>query len=268
MSELPHAGPSLSSREDGSNGFELRTYKPEEAARIYQELEVPNWAPWLRASPETLAKRAVVFPEGQIAIWKGKRPIASISLNRFNYDGNPDNLPTWDELAGYPSTYEETYDPNGNAVAMMSINIHPEFQGQGLTGDIITAVKTLRETLGIKHIMGSFRPSQFGDYSHDNPRANFTTYSHLKRPDRLPQDAWLRALTRNGMDVLRVDDFAMMVPDVSMEEFEEYRRTYFPEKWRKMRPDVWRCGQTGIWVVGRNGATYLEGNVWGILEDK
>src|SRR3990167_3463265 len=210
MSELPHAGPSLSSREDGSNGFELRTYKPEEAARIYQELEVPNWAPWLRASPETLAKRAVVLPEGEIDNWKGKRVIASISLNRFNYDGNPDNLPTWDELAGYPSTYEETYDPNGNAVAMMSINIHPEFQGQGLTGDIITAVKTLRETLGIKHIMGSFRPSQF----------------------------------------------------------EEYRRTYFPEKWRKMRPDVWRCGQTGIWVVGRNGATYLEGNVWGILEDK
>ncbi|MBI2031380.1 MAG: hypothetical protein HYT08_02080 [Candidatus Levybacteria bacterium] len=250
------------------NGYELRAYKPEEAQKIYEELEVPNWAPWLRANPETLAKRAEVFPEGQLAIWKGERPIASISLNRFNYDGNPDNLPTWDELAGIPSTYEKTFVPDGNAVGMMSINIHPEFQGQGFTQDIITAVKTLRSTIDIKHIMGSFRPSQFGDYSHDNPRANFTQYSHLKRPDNLPKDAWLRALTRNGMMILRVDDYAMMVPDVPIEQFNEYRSTYTPDKWRQLRPNVWRCGQTGVWIVGENTATYAEGNVWGILEDE
>lgn len=250
------------------NGFELRSYKPEDAGKIYQELEIPNWAPWLRASPEILAKRAEVFPEGQLAIWKGERPIASISLNRFVYDGNPDNLPTWDELAGMPSTYEKTFVPDGNAVGMMSINIHPEFQGQGLTRDIITAVKTLKSTIGIKHVMGSFRPSQFGDYSHDNPRANFTSYSHLKRPDNLPEDAWLRALARNGMRHLRTDEVAMMVPDVPIEQFNMYKNTYNPEKWKEYRPGIWRCGQTGVWVVGREMAVYMEGNVWGILEDE
>jgi len=250
-----------------SNGFEIRTYTSEEAQRIYEDLEVPTWAPWLRATPETLAKRTEVFPEGQIAIWNGERPIASISLNRFNYDGNVGNLPTRDELAGYPSTYEGTFVPDGNAVAMMSINIHPEFQGKGFTQDIITAVKTLKTTLGIEHVMGPFRPSQFGDYSRDNPDANFTSYVHLKRPDELPVDAWLRTLARNGMRMLRIDDAAMVVPDVSIEQFNQYRYSYNPGKWTEIRSNVWRCGQTGIWIVGEETATYTEGNVWGILEE-
>jgi len=91
--------------------YEVRPYKPEDAQLIYDELEKPNWAPWLAASPETLARRAEVFPEGQIALWdQDGRPVASLSLNRFTWDGNVHNLPTWDQLAGDPPTYENTYE--------------------------------------------------------------------------------------------------------------------------------------------------------------
>lgn len=247
--------------------YEVKPYDPEDAITIYKELEVPNWAPWLRASTETLAKRAKVFPEGQLAVWEGKRPIANISLARFNYDGNPDNLPTWDELMGVPATGEHTFDLHGNALGMMSINVHPDYQGKGLTKVVIDAVKCRIANLGVTHIMGSFRPSQFGEYSTQNPKASIKEYIDKKRKeDNMPHDPWLRALTRNGMRMLRIDDAAMVVTDVSKEQFDEWQRIYNPEKWKQIAPSVWRCGETGVWLVGPQNATYVESNVWGILD--
>lgn len=248
-------------------GYEVRPYKPEDAIAIYNELEVPNWAPWLRASVDTLAKRAKVFPEGQLAVWEEKHPIANISLSRFNYDGNPSNLPTWDELMGVPATGEHTFDLNGNAVGMMSINVHSDYQGKGLTKVIIAAVKDRAAKLGVTHIMGSFRPSQFGEYSTQNPKASIKEYIDKKRKeDDMPHDAWLRALTRNGMRMLRMDDAAMVVPDVTRSEFENHKSSYNPEKWKQIAPAVWRCGETGVWLVGEKSAVYVESNVWGILD--
>lgn len=249
--------------------YEIRPYRQEEALLIYKELEEPNWAPWLRASSQVLAKRAAVFPEGQIAVWsKDGRPIANLNLSRFSYNGDPKSLPTWDELMGNPATGENTFDLNGNALGMMSINIHPEFQGVGLTRVIIDAAKKTAKMLGTKHVMGSFRPSQFGEYSHEvDPRVSFSEYVNKKRADdNLPQDAWLRALTRNGMSMLRIDEPGMVVSDVSKKQFEEYRRNYNPEKWTKISVNVWRCGETGMWLVGDTTATYVESNVWGILQ--
>src|SRR3989344_7579303 len=257
---------SIDVKESGRN-IEIRPYRPDEAGKIYQELEVPNWAPWLRASPETLAKRAEVFPEGQLEIWTPEgRPIASLSLARFDYNGDPKLLATWDELMGVPATGEKTFIPDGNAVGMMSINVRPDYQGQGLTKTIIDTVKDKSQELGAKYVMGSFRPSQFGEYSQSDPNASFKEYVDSKRPDDLPKDAWLRALARNGMKMLRIDDAAMVVPDVSIEQFDEYRRTYKPEKWKQIAPSVWRCGETGIWLAGDKSATYVESNVWGILD--
>lgn len=247
--------------------YEVRSYKPWEAQKIFDELEVPNWAPWLRASKEVLAKRAEVFPEGQIAIWEGDHPVANISLARFNYDGNPQNLKTWDELMGIPATGEKTFVPDGNALGMMSINIKQNYQGMGLAKAIIDSVKDVAAKLGVKHIMGSFRPTQFGEHTHKNPHANFTGYVDSKREeDSLPTDAWLRTLTRNGMRMLRIDDTAMVVPDVSREQFDEYRKTYKPDRWKKISPIFWRCGETGVWLVGEKSAVYAESNVWGILD--
>lgn len=255
-------------KETSPKSFEVRPYKPQEAQKIFDDLEVPNWAPWLRASAETLAKRAEVFPEGQISIWEGGHPIANISLTRFNYDGNPENLKTWDELMGVPATGEKTFVPDGNALGMMSINIKQDYQGKGLARTFIDSVKETAAKLGVKHIMGSFRPTQFGEHTHKNPHANFTGYVGSKREeDSLPTDAWLRILTRNGMRMLRIDDAAMVVPDVSREQFDEYSKTYKPDKWRQISPTVWRCGETGIWLVGGKSAVYVESNVWGILDN-
>lgn len=246
--------------------YEVRPYKPQEAGLIYETLEKPNWAPWLAASVETLTKRAEIFPEGQIALWGADgRPVASLSLNRFSWDGDIDKLPTWDELAGDPPTYENTYNPQGNSVGMMSINVRPDIQGGGLTQSIIESTRKITEDLGIENVMGSFRPSQFGQFSKDNPDYKFE--HHVNRTDErgLPVDKWLRALHRNGMRMLRVDDGAMIVDNIKREKVEEWSRIYKPEQWVK-KGHIWRCGETGFWYVGPKMAMYAESNVWGILD--
>jgi len=250
--------------------YEVRPFKPEEAQLIYDELEKPNWAPWLAASPETLARRAEVFPEGQIALWGADgRPVASLSLNRFTWNGDVNSLPTWDQLAGDPPTYEDTFDPSGNSVGMMSINVRKDIQGGGLTQEIIDSTREMCKRLGIDNVMGSFRPSQFAQFAKDNPALSMEEYSQMRDERGLPVDKWLRALHRNGMRMLRIDDGAMAVDHVSHDEFEEYKRTYKPEEWKKEGP-LWRCGETGFWVVTNRGknnyAMYVESNVWGILD--
>jgi GNAT superfamily N-acetyltransferase len=246
--------------------YEARPYKPEDASLIYRELEEPNWAPWLAASAETLAKRAEVFPEGQIALWGADgKPVASLSLNRFSWDGDVENLPTWDDLAGDPPTYESTYNPNGNSVGMMSINVRKDIQGAGLTQELIEAAREACSRLGIQNVMGSFRPSQFGQFSKDNPELEFDKYVHMTDERGLPVDKWIRALHRNGMRMLKIDDGAMIVDDVPREQVEEWRRTYKPEEWT-VKGHIWRCGETGFWYVGPKKAMYAESNVWGILD--
>lgn len=248
--------------------FEVRPYTPEEAKLVHDELEVPNWPDWLQASTDTLAARARTFPPGQIALWDGQKMVAAINLQRFNYSGKPEDLLTWDELCGNPPTFEEKYDPNGNAVGMMSINVHKDYQGQGLSKEIIEAVRAMTKREGITHVLGSFRPSQMDEFLLQNPHMNERDYIAAKREhDQLPVDGWLRILTRNGMRPLRVDDAAMVV-EVPMDEFTKYKQTYNPEKWRQVgnQKHMWRCGETGVWYVNHDTATYIESNVWGILE--
>lgn len=246
--------------------YEVRPYEPQEAGLIYETLEKPNWAPWLAASSETLAKRAEVFPEGQIALWGADGlPVASLSLNRFYWDGDIDALPTWDELAGDPPTYEKTYNPRGNSVGMMSINVRPDIQGGGLTQSIIDSTRQLTERIGVENVMGSFRPSQFGQFAKDDPELTMKKYLEMRDHQGLPVDKWIRALHRNGMRMLRIDDGAMIVDDVPREQVEEWRRTYKPDSWTS-KGHIWRTGETGFWYVGPKKAMYAESNVWGILD--
>ncbi len=90
----------------------LEFWTTEKAQAILTQLEQPNWAPWLAAGVESLAGRAIVNPEGQFLLAaEDGGLIASLSTNKINWGGNPEILPTWDEVAGDPTTYEQTYCP-------------------------------------------------------------------------------------------------------------------------------------------------------------
>ncbi|MFZ5844882.1 MAG: hypothetical protein ACOY0S_00230 [Patescibacteria group bacterium] len=247
----------------------IASWKPDEAKTIYKILEHPNWAPWLEASAETLAGRAMVFPKGQLVMKDlAGHYIASLSMNQIQWNGDIKHLPSWDNVAGDPTDYSTTYKPDGNALVLMSMNVAPEYKGKQIPSKMIAHATLIAKQLGIEHFLGSFRPSGYGlvkkGMGHD---FDFEEYCMMKRHNSTkPVDPWLGSLWHVGMEMLAVDDRAMTVK-VSLDEFWQYQKTYKPEVWVEVAPGVWECEEVGSWTVDLESgiATYIESNVWGSL---
>lgn len=246
----------------------LKHWAPDMALSIYESLEMHNWAPWLAASEQSIAGRANVFPEGQLLIESPTgEPVASVSTNRINWDEHIDNLPSWDTVAGDPTTYENTYVPNGNTLVLMSMNVHPQYKKHGLATTLVHQVQELTTQLGVAYVVGSFRPSEFGIHKAIYGVIPFEDYVFKTRgEDNFPVDAWIRSLTKNGMLPLKVDTKAMTV-SVDLASFDELKMHYHPELWHQVAAGIWECGEVGQWNVNVNEgyAVYQESNLWGIL---
>ncbi len=249
---------------------------------LYETLEHPNWAPWLEADIASIHGRAQFFPKGQLLLLDGTKPIANLSTNQIMWNGNPNSLPTWDDIAGNPSDYSQTYTPTGNTLVLMSMNVAPEYHGQQLPAKLVGQVQQMAFQLGIQHIVGSFRPNTYGalkqQYQQDIPFWHYATKMKTPRIDtngafgkpgktvHMPVDSWLRSLTWLGMQPIKEDTTAMTVT-VPVAEFEYYQQTYHPESWWQAPNGKWHCSEVGSWTINREQqtATYQESNLYGSL---
>ena len=169
-------------------------------------------------------------------------------------------------MAGDPTTYEHTYTSNGNAFVIMSINCRADVQGAGLPRKLIQAARAVAKELGVNHLLGSFRPTDYGKYKLNHGNPGFEAYCKLQTAEGLPFDAWLRNLTRNGMIPIKTDEMAMQVT-VGMDELHDIMQLHKPYAWRQVTPGVLECGEVGSWYLdfSDKSATYRESNVWGEL---
>ncbi len=259
----------LNKQIETKQGFKatVTNWVPEDGQLIFDQVEKFNWAPWLAASPESLSGRSKTFPEGQLIIKDetGEKILATLSTNRINWDGNINSLPCWDEIAGEPTDYSKTYSPEGNTLVLMSMNVHPDFQKEGLARKLIEVIKDQAIKMGVTNLIGSFRPSEFGKFKSqgDNWKIDFEEYCKMIQEDGWPKDAWLRSLMKNGMEPQIIDRKAMTV-EATLEEFETYK-SESPEKWKEVLPGIWECQEVGQWIVTGDKAIYQESNLWGKL---
>lgn len=253
--------------------MQVEHWTPEMAHDIYEVLEHPNWAPWLEASEATIAGRAKVFPKGQLALKNHGELVASLSMNQIDWDGNPDTLPSWDQVAGKDTTdYSETYKPDGNTLVLMSMNVAPDSKGKKLPSKLVEYAKLLAMNSGIKYLLGSFRPSGYGKAKKESGyKLGFWDYCQMKTPGtEKPLDPWLKSLSYSGMHILKEDPHAMAV-SVSKSEMSTYMKMYHPELWSlrhiaQSGMEIWECGEVGYWQVPwdpEKPNTYIESNVWG-----
>ena len=237
------------------------------------ELEQSCWSPWLAAPLESLAGRAEVFPDGQLCVYSGLGMLATLSVNRIQWDGQPKSLPTWDGVAGEPTTYENTFTQAGNTLCLMSMNVSEQGRGQQLPKQLITSLLEYAATSATEttNVIGSFRPSAYSEAvlvaSLDQRKQppTFEEYCDMKNEDGFPVDPWLRSLTKNGMQPVSVDHRAMYVP-VTKQEFEDIKQP----SWKLIKldnQDVWWCGETGFFYPQSDGNyVYIESNLWGSLK--
>jgi hypothetical protein len=255
-------------------------------AEVYERIEKPNWAPWLRVDQARLVDRMMVFPDGHMTLKNEEDiPVGFLSTNRISWDGNPDTLSTWDGVAGENGNFQDTCVPDGNTICLMSMGAAAGFKGQRVAEEMVTGIQKIAREKGVEHIIGDFRPSGFGQYKHMTGNYNFTDYVSQKRFDGRPLDPWLRNVSYLGMEPLKVDNRAMVVP-ASLDELLVYMTEYKPDAWyevedpagqktliEQQQPElnlrkitnIFECEETGTWYVDveNREAVYIESNYWG-----
>jgi predicted GNAT family acetyltransferase len=239
-------------------------------ARLSREVESKSWAPFLAAPEQVLRERSRVNPEGQIALVASDGTIlAGLSTNRVMLNSDLSTLTTWNDVVGKRHTYEETYNPNGNAIVLISINIPPEHRGQGFAELMIDEALKLPSRLGILDFIGSFfRPLQYGSHKLDSGQDDFTAYCKMeveRKGKMVPRDPWLRILKSKGANFIKPvsDAVTLFLP---LEEFRELKATFNPSIWRSIN-GKWECGECGSWTENETLkiATYTEPNIFGLL---
>lgn len=167
------------------------------------------------------------------------------------------------------------------------MSVRPDAKGAHLPDVLINVSKELSKKEKIEHIVGDFRPSDYGAYKTERGDPGFRKYCEALREDGFPIDGWLRALKRQGVNLLAIDHRAMVVP-ATVTEFEEYRKQYNPGQWREVKDtqtvnmklkehspeielekvdEIWECGQTGTWYANleTSKAVYIESNYFGAI---
>lgn len=251
--------------ESQTTNFKIENWNPADAAEIYR-LEESGWAPWLRKSEKLIATIAEKFPDTQlVARNKNGLIVATMTANRINWDGDPSSLKGYDDIVGgsvESSNYLKTYKPDGNTICLIASTVDPRFKKYGLGIKLGETMKVKAIELGVKHLIGPFRPSRYGAYKLENGPIEFEEYCKLTRFDGKPGDPWLRSVTSLGMKPLRKDDHSLTV-NIPLEKFEEYKKYYHPHLWKQLRNGLWECGEAGNWSIKGNIASYVEPNLWG-----
>lgn len=274
----------------------MQTFQLVEQARptgeaLYAGLESRNWAPWLRFGADELSAQAKVYPDGQIVLaTEQATPAIMLAANRIEWDGTRDSLPTWDEVAGSDQTFEQSHKGSGNTFVLMSMSANKEFAGERLSDRVFDRVRSYAQKESLDHIIGDFRPSDFGAYKARTGDFDFERYCNREREDGLPDDGWLRAVRRQGANFIKADRRAMVI-ESTFDEVSAWSWEHNPAQWWEVtEPDqveqlmkwheplrdleqidqIWECGEAGTWYCDtqNNKAVYIESNLWGEIPVK
>jgi len=139
-------------------------------------------------------------------------------------------------------------------VSAIEISVRPDWQGKGLSSQMVAAMQANAARLGFTDLVAPVRPNR----KSDEPLTPMTEYAHRVRADGLPYDDWLRVHARLGAQVEKVASRAMTITGT----LDEWRR------WTGLAFD--RTGPVivpGALVtvhcdVEHDHAVYVEPNVW------
>lgn len=235
---------------------------PSQVGQIFERVEKVSWAPWLAASSGVIEKRIQNFQEGQLVALEGDKIAGYLSLNRLNLDTSGD-WPNWMGVVGKSEEYDN-FNPNGNALFLVSMGIAPEFRGSGVVSLLLSKAKELSHDRGVL-LASCFRPSGYGLYKFERKEIiPLSEYMNIKNADGYLVDPWLRSLSKNGAKFVGVSE-NYYSKDVSNSQLEFYKNNYNKDRWWNTN-GTWECAEAGNFVENKSGGyTYLESNVCGLI---
>jgi len=141
-----------------------------------------------------------------------------------------------------------------NIQSAIQINIHPDYQGQGLSPLMVKAMREIGKKKGFKDLVAPVRPNQKSQY----PLASIDDYITWTTEDSLPFDAWLRVHVRAGARIIKPCHNAMTIRG-SIADWELWTGMNFPQSGKFHIPGALIPVEINI---ERNEGIYVEPNVW------
>lgn len=189
------------------------------------------------------------FPEFQLALLDGDRPVAECHALPVHWDGSREGLPEgWDDafVDGMTSAREPT------ALCALAISVHPSRQGQQLSSRMIQAFRDGARDAGLEHVLAPVRPTLKARY----PLIPIERYVLWRRADGLHFDPWLRIHERVGGEILAPCPRSMFMQS-PVSDWEEWTEMRIPEDGEYVFP-----GGLATLVVADGVGTHVEPNVW------
>jgi hypothetical protein len=181
-------------------------------------------------------------------------PIAIANTIPCTWDGTLNGLPVgWAEtLVSGARGYADGRNPN--TLSALEISIKPEYRAQGVSYQMIKAVRALAAEHDLQAVIVAVRPSMKSRY----PITPMERYARWQRADGTPFDPWLRAHWRSGGEILKVAHPSMVI-EGTVQEWQEWTGMQFPESGDYIIAEALVPIQIDLEMnVGR----YIEPNIW------
>ena len=173
----------------------------------------------------------------------------------FYWDQPLEELPErgWDwVLQNAVEDHQNGKEPNIQSA--IQINIHPDYRNQGLSNNMVQAMRAIGEAKGFKYLVAPVRPNQKSQY----PLISIDDYIKWTNNEGLPFDAWLRVHARAGARIIKPCHEAMTIPGTRA-EWEEWTGMKFPQSGTYFIPGALNPMEVNL---ERDEGVYVEPNVW------
>jgi hypothetical protein len=197
------------------------------------------------------------FSEYQFAMWDTKKNCMAAMGNSlpFCWDKPLADLPE----AGWDWAFVQAIEDHKNGVtpniqSAIQIDIHPNYQGQGLSIKMVQAMAAIGKSKDFQYLVAPVRPNQKSKY----PLASIDDYIGWKNDEGLPFDAWLRVHARAGARIIKPCHEAMTIRGTRA-DWEQWTGLKFPQSGKYYVEGALNPMEMNI---EKDEGVYVEPNVW------
>ncbi len=186
-----------------------------------------GWVNYMREDPVAIKYWHTLltwFPEFQyILLDEELKAVACGNSIPFVWDGNEDNLPSgWDGVFE-KGILDDENNLQPNSLSALAIVIHPDFRGQGLSGQMVKEMKALAIRSQFDHMVAPVRPS----LKHRYPLIPMEEYINWRREDGTHFDPWIRTHFQMGATMIKIAETSMVIPG-TVKDWEEWTKMTLP----------------------------------------
>ena len=173
----------------------------------------------------------------------------------FHWDSPLEELPE----GGWDWVFVKAVEDHKNGItpniqSAIQINIHPDYQSQGLSSMMVQAMRGIAKSKGFQHLVAPVRPNQKSKY----PLTSIDDYITWKNEAGLPFDAWLRVHAKVGARIIKPCHQAMTIRGTRA-EWEGWTGLKFPQSGKYHIPGALNPMEM---TIEMDEGVYIEPNVW------